>query len=60
MPYHYGKKMKSKKKKGSKKNKPDSAKDDKGKITFSAKTIDKLKKKVADHNAKGKFIKVLA
>ena len=41
-------------KKGSKKNKPDSAKDDKGKITFSAKTIEKLKKKVADHNAKGK------
>ena len=27
-------------KKGSKKNKPDSAKDDKGKITFSAKTVE--------------------
>ena len=33
-------------KKGSKKNKPDSAKDDKGKITFSKKTVDRLKKKV--------------
>jgi len=41
-------------KKGSKKNKPDSAKDDKGKITFSKKTIDKLKNKVAEHNKKGK------
>lgn len=41
-------------KKGSKKNKPDSAKDDKGKITFSAKTVERLKKKVADHNSKGK------
>ena len=41
-------------KKGSKKNKPDSAKDDKGNITFSQKTIDKLKNKVAEHNKKGK------
>ena len=41
-------------KKGSKKNKPDSAKDDKGKITFSAKTIEKLKNKVSEHNKKGK------
>ena len=41
-------------KKGSKKNKPDSAKDDKGKITFSKKTIDKLKNKVTEHNKKGK------
>jgi hypothetical protein len=41
-------------KKGSKKNKPDSAKDDKGKITFSAKTVERLKNKVADHNSKGK------
>lgn len=39
-------------KKGSKKNKPDSAKDDKGKITFSQKTIDKLKNKVKEHNEK--------
>ena len=41
-------------KRGSKKNKPKSAKDDKGKITFSEKTISKLKKKVSEHNAKGK------
>ena len=41
-------------KKGSKKNKPDSAKDDKGKITFSQKTIDRLKSKIAEHNKKGK------
>lgn len=41
-------------KKGSKKNKPDSAKDDKGKITFSEKTIEKLKNKVSEHNKKGK------
>jgi hypothetical protein len=39
-------------KKGSKKNKPDSAKDDKSKITFSKKTIDKLKNKVSEHNEK--------
>lgn len=39
-------------KKGSKKNKPDSAKDDKGKITFSKKTIDKLTNKVKEHNEK--------
>ncbi len=41
-------------KKGSKKNKPDSAKDDKGKITFSKKTEERLKAKVAEHNKKGK------
>ena len=41
-------------KKGSKKNKPDSAKDDKGKITFSKKTVDRLKKKAEEHNKKGK------
>ena len=41
-------------KKGSKKNKPDSAKDDKGKITFSKKTVDRLKKKMEEHNKKGK------
>lgn len=41
-------------KKGSKKNKPDSAKDDKGKITFSEKTVEKLKNKVSEHNKKGK------
>jgi len=41
-------------KKGSKKNKPDSAKDDKGKITFSENTIKKLKNKVSEHNKKGK------
>lgn len=41
-------------KKGSKKNKPDSAKDDKSKITFSDKTIEKLKNKVSEHNAKDK------
>ncbi len=44
-------------KKGSKKNKPKSAKDDKGKITFSKNTIDKLKKKVTEHNAKEKGTK---
>jgi|GEM_PF-1507088 len=41
-------------KKGSKKNKPDSAKDDKGKITFSKETVAKLSKAVREHNAKGK------
>ncbi len=41
-------------KKGSKKNKPDSAKDDKGKVTFSKNTTERLKQKVADHNKKGK------
>jgi len=41
-------------KKGSKRNKPDSAKDDKSSITFSAKTIEKLKNKVSEHNKKGK------
>jgi hypothetical protein len=41
-------------KKGSKKNKPDSAKDKSGKITFSKETTAKLSKKVAEHNAKGK------
>ena len=41
-------------KKGSKKNKPDSAKDKSGKITFSKETTAKLSKKVSEHNAKGK------
>lgn len=41
-------------KKGSKKNKPDSAKDDKGKITFSKETTARLSKMVSEHNAKGK------
>ena len=41
-------------KKGSKKNKPDSAKDDKGKIDFGKNTTERLKQKVADHNKKGK------
>jgi hypothetical protein len=41
-------------KKGSKKNKPDSAKNPSGKITFSKETTAKLSKKVAEHNAKGK------
>jgi hypothetical protein len=41
-------------KRGSKKNKPDSAKDEKGKITFSKETIAKLEKKVKEHNEKDK------
>ena len=41
-------------KKGSKKNKPGSAKDPRGKIAFSKQTIAKLSKKVKEHNAKGK------
>jgi hypothetical protein len=41
-------------KKGSKKNKPDSAKDDKGKISFNENTTTKLKNKVSEHNKKGK------
>ena len=41
-------------KRGSKKNKPDSAKNPSGKITFSKKVTEQLSKKVADHNAKGK------
>ena len=41
-------------KKGSKKNKPDSAKDDKGKITFNESTTKRLQQKVKEHNAKGK------
>lgn len=41
-------------KRGSKKNKPDSAKNPSGKITFSKKVIDQLKNKVAEHNAKKK------
>ena len=41
-------------KKGSKRNKPDSAKDDKGKVTFSKNTTERLKQKVAEHNKKGK------
>lgn len=41
-------------KKGSKKNKPDSAKNPSGKITFSKETTAKLSAKVKEHNAKGK------
>ena len=41
-------------KKGSKKNKPDSAKDGSGKITFSKEVTAQLEAKVKEHNAKGK------
>jgi|TARA_B100000085_G_scaffold128760_1_gene117220 hypothetical protein len=41
-------------KKGSKKNKPDSAKDGKSKITFSKEVTAQLQNKVKEHNAKGK------
>ena len=41
-------------KKGSKKNKPDSAKDDKGKISFNESTTKRLQQKVEEHNKKGK------
>ena len=41
-------------KKGSDKNKPDSAKNPSGKITFSKEVIAQLSKKVSEHNAKGK------
>jgi len=41
-------------KKGSKKNKPDSAKDKSGKITFSKEVTAQLAAKVKEHNAKGK------
>lgn len=41
-------------KKGSKKNKPDSAKDGSGKITFSKEVTAQLQAKVKEHNAKGK------
>jgi hypothetical protein len=41
-------------KKGSKKNKPDSAKDGSGKITFSKEVTAQLSAKVKEHNAKGK------
>tara|TARA_A100001201_G_scaffold45805_1_gene46612 strand:+ start:877 stop:1941 length:1065 start_codon:yes stop_codon:yes gene_type:complete len=41
-------------KKGSKKNKPDSAKNPSGKITFSKEVTAQLSKKVKEHNAKGK------
>ena len=41
-------------KRGSKRNKPDSAKNPSGKITFSKKTTERLSKKVKEHNAKGK------
>ncbi len=44
----------SERKKGSKRNKPDSAKDDKGKITFSKSTMEKLSKAMREHNKKGK------
>jgi len=41
-------------KKGSKKNKPDSAKNPSGKITFSKEVTKQLSDKVKEHNAKGK------
>ena len=41
-------------KRGSKRNKPDSAKNKTGKITFSKETTAKLSNKVKEHNAKGK------
>ena len=41
-------------KKASKKNKPDSAKDSKSKITFSKEVTAQLQQKVKEHNAKGK------
>ncbi len=41
-------------KKGSKKNKPDSAKDGSGKVTFSKEVTAQLSAKVKEHNAKGK------
>ena len=41
-------------KKGSKKNKPDSAKNPSGKITFSKEVTSQLSEKVREHNAKGK------
>jgi len=41
-------------KKGSKKNKPDSAKNPSGKITFSKEVTAQLSKKAKEHNAKGK------
>lgn len=41
-------------KKGSKKNKPDSAKDGSGKISFSKEVTAQLAAKVKEHNAKGK------
>lgn len=45
-------------KKGSKKNKPDSAKDDKGSITFSKETEARLSKMLKEHNESGKGSKV--
>jgi len=39
-------------KRGSDKNDPDSAKDDKGDITLSKETVDKLQTKIKEHNAK--------
>ena len=41
-------------KRGSKKNKPDSAKNPSGKITFSKEVTQQLSNKVKEHNAKGK------
>ena len=41
-------------KKGSKKNKPDSAKDKSGKITFSKEVTEQLTNKMKEHNSKGK------
>ena len=45
-------------KKGSKKNKPDSAKDEKGKITFDATLTKRLQSLVTDHNKEDKGSKV--
>ena len=44
-------------KRGSKRNKPDSAKDPSGKITFSKEVTKQLSNKVKEHNAKGKGYK---
>ena len=44
-------------KKGSKKNKPDSAKDPSGKIKFSKEVTQQLSNKVKEHNSKGKGAK---
>jgi hypothetical protein len=45
-------------KKGSKRNRPDSAKDDKGSIKFSKETVAKLSNLVTEHNSKDKGSKV--
>jgi hypothetical protein len=46
-------------KKGSKKNKPDSAKDDKGKISLDESIIKRLQALVAEHNKKIKAARLL-